>query len=145
MRRCSRYAHKSTPDGPLSDLFYSAFKKTYSVLVHLIDAKILRYTNRIHRLFVPKLNHNRSDSDFLKGLKYVGENSTIDEKYFSEIGEFGKKLYEYNKGSEPSNANASFQTNTLDWSFSEKYYKSIGFTVHDFTFAFTKVKTQQVI
>ena len=49
------------------------------------------------------------------------------------------------KGSEPSNANASFQTNTLDWSFSEKYYKSIGFTVHGFTFAFTKVKTQQVI
>ena len=139
MRKCSRYAHKSTPDGPLSDLFYSAFNKTYSVLVHLIDENILRYTNRIHRLFVPKFNHDRSDSNFLKGLKYVGEKSTIDEKYFSEIGEFGRKLYEYNKGSDTSNA--SFQTNTLDWSFPENYYKSIGFAVH--AFAFTKVKSNK--
>ena len=86
LRRYSRYAHRSTLDGPLSELFYSSFHKTYSVLVHLIDAIILRYTKNIHSLLVTKFYHDRSDSNFVKGLKYVGEKSTINEKYFSEIG-----------------------------------------------------------
>ena len=100
LRWYSRFAHRSTPDGSISDLFYSTFNKTYSVLVNLIDAIIVRYINRIHRLFVPKFYHDRSDWNFLKGFKYVGEKSTIDEKYFSETGKFGRKLHEYNKGSD---------------------------------------------
>ena len=137
LRWYSRFAHRNTPDGSISDLFYSTFNKTYSVLVNLIDAIVIRYINRIHRLFVPKFYHDRSHSNFLKGFKYVGEKSAIDEKYFSETGEFGRKLHEYNKGSDTSKKR--FQTNTIDWPFPEKY-KPIDFTVHGFTFAFTKVE-----
>ena len=58
---------------------------------------------------------------------------------FQKSLEFGRKLYEYN--SDPNNtSNTSIQTKTMDWPFPEKYYKSIGYTVHSFTFAFPKLK-----
>ena len=140
LRRYARYTHRSRPDDSLYDLFYSAYNKSYTVLPHLLETVAVRYTSRIHRLFVPKFYHDRNESNFLKGLKYVGEKDTIDEKYFSVIKEFGRKLYEYNK--DPKNtSNIAIQTKSLDWAFPEKYYKSIGYTVHGFTFAFPKMKT----
>ena len=38
-------------------------------------------------------------------------------------------------------SNLSIVTKTMNWSFPEKHYKSIGYTVHEFTFAFPTVKT----
>ena len=142
LRRYSSYVHRSRPDGPLYDLFYSSYNKHYTVLAHLVQLIVVRYTSRIHRLFVPKFYHDRNDTNFLQGLKYVGEKNKIDEKNFSEIAEFGRKLYEYYK--DPKNtSNLGIQTNTLGWPFPEKYYKSIGYTVHGFTFVFPKIKTSK--
>ena len=96
LRRYARYIHRSRPDDSLYDLFYSVYNKSYTVLPHLLETVAVRYTSRIHRLFVPKFYHDRNESNFLKGLKYVGQKDRIDEKYFSVIKEFGRKLYEYN-------------------------------------------------
>ena len=115
---------RSMPDDPLYDLFYSSYNKYYTALAHLVQSIAVRYTSRIHRLFAPKFYHGRNDTNFLKGLKYVGEKDKIGKRNFSEIAEFGGKLYEYNK--DPKNtSNLGIQTKTLDWPFPEKYYKSI--------------------
>ena len=115
---------RSMPDDPLYDLFYSSYNKHYTALAHLVQSIAVRYTSRMHRLFAPKFYHDRNDTYFLKGLKYVGEKDKIDERNFSEIAEFGRKLYEYNK--DPKNtSNLGIQTKTLDWLFPEKYDKSI--------------------
>ena len=120
--------------------FFLSFNKTYTVLAHLVDSTVFRYTGKVHRLFVPKFYHDRKDTNFLKNLKYVGEKAKIDEKDFSEITEFGRKLYEYN--SDPNHTpNIGISTKTMDWPFPEEDYKSIGYTVHGFKFAFLKVKT----
>lgn len=89
IRRYSTHTHRSRPDGPLYDLFYSAYSKNYTVLAHLVQAVAIRYTNKIHRLFVPKFYHDWRDSNF-KGLVYKGEKREIDEKDFSELQEFGR-------------------------------------------------------
>ena len=86
--------------------FFLSFNKTYTVLAHLVDSTVFRYTGKVHRLFVPKFYHDRKDTNFLKNLKYVG-----------------------------------ISTKTMDWPFPEEDYKSIGYTVHGFKFAFLKVKT----
>ena len=138
LRRYSSYAHKSSPDGPLQDIFYSSYNKTFTVLAHLAQSVAVRYTNRIHGLFVPKFYHDRKETNLLKNVKFVAEKDKIDEIGFSKITEFSRKLYEYNK--DPKNTpNLDIQTKTMDWSFPEKCYKSIGYTVHGFTFAFPKV------
>ena len=90
IRRYSTHTYRSRPDGPLYDLFYSAYSKNYTVLVHLVQAVAIRYTNKIHRLFVPKFYHDWRDSNFLKGLVYKGEKREIDEKDFPELQEFGR-------------------------------------------------------
>lgn len=99
LRRYSYHKHRNRPDQPLQDLFYSSLNKTYTVLVHLIDSVAVRYTNKVKRLFLPKFYHDRKDTNFIKNLKYIGEKDKIDEVYFSEIKEFGRKLSEYNGGS----------------------------------------------
>ena len=77
---------------------------------------------------------------FKETLNMLAKKDKIDEKNFSEITEFGRKLYEYNSDSN-NTSNIRIQTKTMDWLFPEKYYKSTGYIVHRFTFAFPKVKT----
>ena len=60
-------------------------------------------------------------------------------KYFSEINESSTKLYKYNNYPTHT-SNLAIATKTMDWSFPEKYYKSIGYTVQRFTFAFPNLK-----
>ena len=105
------------------------------MLIHALPHTVLRFTDRIQRLFVPKLYHDRKDTNFLKGLIYIGEKKEIDEKYFFEGPLLGRKLYEYriNKNNKrPLN----IHPRDLDWPFPEKFYQSIGFTVHGFSFKF---------
>ena len=140
LRRYSSHKHRTKPDGPLQDLFYFKCNKTYTVLAHLMDSTVIRYTDKVKRLFVTKFYHDRKDTNILKTLKYVGKKDKVDEINFSEINEFGRKLYEYNKDPK-HNSNLGVVVKAVDWSFPEKNYKSIGYTVHGFTFAFPKVKT----
>ena len=89
----------------------------------------------MQRLLVPKFYHNRKDSNFLQGLIYIGEKKEIDEKYFYETPLLGRKLYEYRVGKNNARPK-SFHPRELDWSFPDKYYQSIGFTVYNFSFRF---------
>ena len=68
-----------------ADTFYSGPTTSDSVvLVYILSYTVLRYTEKIKRLFVPRLYHDRKDKNFLKNLKYIGEKKEINEKYFSE-------------------------------------------------------------
>ena len=91
---------------------------------------------KIQRLFVPKFYHNRRDKNFLKNLIYIGEKKEIDKNYFYEEGtSLGRRLYEYQidkNNKRPLN----IHPRDLDWPFPEKFYQSIGFTVHRFLFKF---------
>ena len=71
--------------------------------------------------------------NFLRELKFKGEKKEIDEKYFSEEKLLGRKLYEYSSNNyfiRPLNKN------NLDWPFPDKFYNSIGYTIHGFSFTF---------
>ena len=139
LRRYSNYKHRTKPDEPLQDIFHFSYNKNYISLAHLIDSTAIRCTNKVKRIFVPKFYRDRKNTNFLNNLKYVGKKDKIDERDFSEINESSRKLYEYNN--DPTHtSNLAITTKTMDWSFPEKYYKSIGYTVHRFTFAFPKVK-----
>ena len=50
LRRHSSYKHRTKPNGSLQDLFYSSYNKTYTVLAHLMDSAVFRYTNKVNRL-----------------------------------------------------------------------------------------------
>ena len=89
----------------------------------------------MQRLLVPKFYHSRKDSNFLQGLIYIGEKKEIDEKYFYETPLLGRKLSEYRVGKNNARPK-SFHPRELDWSFPDKYYQSIGFTVYNFSFRF---------
>ena len=54
LRRYSSHKRRTKPDGPLQDLFYSSYNKTYTVLAHLMDSTVIRYTAKVERLLVPK-------------------------------------------------------------------------------------------
>ena len=58
-----------------------------------------------------------------------------DERYFFEGPLLGRKLYEYQinrNNKRPLN----IHPRDLDWPFPEKFYQSIGFTIHGFSFKF---------
>ena len=135
LRRLTRHIHYGKPNIKNSDYFYSGLAPSYAVLLHVLDPTIIRCTDRLKRLFVPKFYHDRKDTNFLKGLLYVGEKKEIDERNFFEGPLLGRKLYEYRiNGSD--NGPVSFNTKDLDWPFPEIYYQSIGFTVDGFSFEF---------
>ena len=87
---------------------------------------IRRYTNRIQQLFIPKFFHERKDNNFLKHLIFAGEKK-INQKGFSDVKEFGRKLYEYR-----ANNKNQINIGRFDLPFPDKYYDTIGFTVHGF-------------
>ena len=49
------------------EYFYSALSLSYTVLMHVLNSGVLRYTDRIVRLFVPKFYHGRKDKIFSRG------------------------------------------------------------------------------
>ena len=58
----------------------------------------------------------------------------IDEINFSEARLLGRKLYEHHLGKNLRLKN--FHPRELDWPFPDKWYQSIGFTIHGFSFEF---------
>ena len=67
-----------------SDTFYSgAISGSSVVLSYILSYAVLRYTERIQSLFVPRFFHNMRDKNFLKNLIYIEEKKEIDEKIFS--------------------------------------------------------------
>ena len=92
----TRENHASTPNSGNSDEFYCGISKSFVEIIHALSHTVLRFTDRIQRLFVPKFYHDRRDTNFLKGLIYIGEKQEIDGKYFYENEtSLIRKLYEY--------------------------------------------------
>ena len=118
-----------------TDEFYSGINKSFVVLSHALSNTVLRFTDRIQRLFVPKFYHDRKDKNVLKDLIYIGEKKEIDEKCFFEVPLLGRKLYEYQINRNKKRPKTIHPKN-LDWSFPDKFYESIGYTIHGFTFKF---------
>ena len=86
--------------------------------------------------FVPKFYHDRKNTNFLKNLIYFGEKQEIDEKYFYENGtSLGRKLYEYRINRNKIRP-LNIHPRDLDWPFPEKFYETIGYTAHGFSFKF---------
>ena len=57
-----------------ADTFYSGATNGDSVvLVYILSYAVLRYTEKIKMLFVPRFYHDRKDKNFLKNLKYIRE------------------------------------------------------------------------
>ena len=106
------------------------------VLMHVLKTSVFRFTDKMNRIFAPKFYHDRKDTNFLKDLNYVGEKKEIDEINFSELHLLGRKLYEYRLGT--NLRPKSFHPRELDWPFPNKWYQSIGFTIHGFSFEFKK-------
>ena len=77
-----------------SHTFYSgANSSAFVVLTYFLSYAVLRFTNKIQRLFVPKFYHERKDKNFFNGLIYIGEKKEIDERYFYEDGtSLGRRL-----------------------------------------------------
>ena len=92
------------------------------------------FNGRVQRLFVPRFYHDRRNINFLRELKFKGEKKEIDEIGFSEEKLLGRKLYEYT--AEENYFIIPLNRNNLDWPFPDKFYSSIGFTVHGFPFTF---------
>ena len=92
------------------------------------------FNGRVQRPFVPRFYHDRRNINFLRELKFKGEKKEIDEIGFSEEKLLSRKLYEYT--SEGNYFITPLTRNNLDWSFPDKFYSSIRFTVHGFSFTF---------
>ena len=119
-----------------ADTFYSGATNGSSLLVYSLSYSVLRYTEKIQRFFVPRFYHDGKDKNFLKNLKYIGEKKELDEKYFYEDGtSLGRRLYEY-QVDENNKRTIDIHPRDLDWPFSDKFYESIGYTIHGFSFKF---------
>ena len=103
------------------------------------------FPKRIGKLFVPNFYHNRKHNNFFKNLKFVEEMDKIDQDDFTEVEEFDRKLYEYDK--DPSNLEKINLNSNLDCPMPKTYYRSIGVTVKGFSFTLpnTKKKTKDII
>ena len=98
LQRLTLYLHKGvkpTNSYKLSVFFSFIINLPATILIYISSQSIVRYTDRIKRLFVTKFYHDRKNRNFLKGLDYMGGKPEIDEIGFNELPVLGRKLYEY--------------------------------------------------
>ena len=62
LRRYSRHFHQGKQNTTDRDYFHSGLSLSYTVLMHILSSTILRFTDRIRRLLVPKSYRNRKNS-----------------------------------------------------------------------------------
>ena len=132
--RLTKFVHYGKPNTKSNDYFYSKHSLSFTVIMHVLNTSVLRFTDRVKKLFIPKFHHDRKDTNFLKNLNYVGEKKETDEINFSEVRLLGRKLYEYSLGKNLRVQN--FHPRELYRPFPDKWYQSIGFIIHGFSFEF---------
>ena len=120
-----------------SDNFYLVGNKNFTVLHKGSNAIVKRFSGRIQRLFVPWFYHDRRNNSFLKDLRFIGEKKDINEVGFSDR-KIDRRLYEYwtNGAGINNQYTIDLYISTFDWPFPDKFYSSIGYTVHGFSFKF---------
>lgn len=141
LNQIAKYKVQSSINNNLDQLYSSANNGSKKVILsYILSFVVTGFTDRIVRWFVPKFYHNRKEKNFLKGLKYVGEKTEIDENGFSEFpSTLGRKLYEYRIGKDRKVI--SIHPNNLDWPFPDIWYKTIGFTINGFSLKFKNIPT----
>ena len=101
LRITSGYYHNSARNNN----FY-CFQPQYRTSLYtgrsIIPSQILFYENNVGRIFVSKFYHDKTDTNFLKFLSYVGEHrpNNLPCKY----RQIGKKMYKYKKKTAGSSA-----------------------------------------
>ena len=115
--------------------FFSFYPFSYASVIFVRNDIFNVYPDRTQRIFVPKYYHDRRKTNFLKNLKLVGEKPEINENYFRENERLGRKLYEYIQS---NNKTFNLTGEELDLHLPSKWYSSIGFTVHGFSFKIEK-------
>ena len=125
-----------------SHTFYSGANSSASVILsYILSYAVLRFTEKIQRLFVPKFYLERKGKNFFKGLIYIGEKKEIDERYFYEDGtSLGRRLYEY-QIDKNNKKPLTIHPRDLYWPFPEKFYESIENTIHGFLFKFKNLSS----
>ena len=140
LQRLTLYLHNGVkPNSYNLSIFFSSIRDLpATILIYISSQGIVRYTDRMKRLFVTKFYHDRKDRNFLKGLVYVGEKPEIDQMGFNQLPVLGRKLYEYQINKNNKNLIKPIEINSkdLDWPFPEKFQESIAFTVSGFSFEF---------
>ena len=113
LRITSGYYHNSAGNNN----FY-CFQPQYRTSLYtgrsIIPSQILFYENNVGRIFVSKFYHDKTDTNFLKFLSYVGEHrpNNLPCKY----RQIGKKMYKYKKKTAGPSAR-SIQSTDLGWTF----------------------------
>ena len=82
LHRLTRHVHRGKPNTKGNDYFYSGLYLSYVMLIHVLHTTVLRFTERINRLFFPRFYRDRRNVNFLKGLVYIATKREIDEKIF---------------------------------------------------------------
>ena len=126
LQRLKLYLHKGvkpTNSYNLSVSFSSIINLPATILIYISSQSIVRYTDRIKRLFVTKFYQDRKDPNFLKGLVYVGEKPGIDEIGFNQLPVLGRKFHKYQINKKNKNLIKPIEINSkdLDWPFSENF------------------------
>ena len=85
-----------------------------------MNQSIVRYTDRIKRLFVTKFYHDWKDQNFLKGLVYVGEKPETDKIGFTKLPVLRRKLHEYKINKNDKNLIKPIEINSKDSRISTK-------------------------
>ena len=125
------YHHSSIK---LDNLYTSVYSRVAVLRQFNLQNVIRRCSARTQWLFVLNYCHENPNYNFLRGLTYVGEKKEIDQKGFTDVSLFGRRLYEYR-------SNKTSQTHYIDLErfhpyFPDKFINSMGFTIHGFSFIF---------
>ena len=119
--------------------FFSFYPFSYASVIFVRNNIFNVYPDRTQRIFVLKCYHDRRRTNFLRNLKFVGEKPEINENYFRENEILGRKLYEYVQS---NNNTFNLTGEELDLHFPNKWYSSIGFTIHGFSFKIEKAPAE---
>ena len=87
--------HRSASYNRGFDDLYSLYFRPFTVILKDSNFLIKKFNNRIQKRFVPKFYHDRRQTNFLKGMRFVGKYPKINESSFYRFKAIGRQLYEY--------------------------------------------------
>ena len=137
LRTISGHLH----DSPRQDNFYCCRIQHWTVLyagLGMVSSQILFYENKVWRIFVPKLYHDKRDTNFLKFLSYVRQYGPNNSRW--KFPQIGRKLNEY-KNPPTVSLTRAIQSTDSDWPFPQTCFKNIGLTIRGFNFFYPNLST----
>ena len=87
--------HRLAPYNRRFDDLYSLYFRPFTILLKDSNFLIKKFNDRIQKLFVPKVYHDRRQTNFLKDMGFVGKYPNTNEYNFCRFKAIGRQLYEY--------------------------------------------------